>query len=58
VYAGRHTSSFEATNLTDQPNSRNDNTLSPIVSEALASKFNVGVYFKHNADQVCDENNF
>jgi hypothetical protein len=27
-------------------------------SEALVSKFNVGVFFKHNADQDNEENNF
>jgi hypothetical protein len=58
VYAGRHASSFVALNKTAQLNSRNDNTLCPIGSEALASKFNGGVFFKHNANQDYDENNF
>jgi hypothetical protein len=58
VYAGQHASSFIASNKTAQLNSRNDNTLCPIGSEALASKFNVGVIFKHTANQDYDENNF
>jgi hypothetical protein len=57
VYAGHHTSSFVATNKTAQPSRRNDNTLYPIESEALVSNLNVGVFFKHDADQDYDENN-
>jgi hypothetical protein len=58
VYAGRQPSSAVASNKTAQLNSRNDNILCHVGSEALASKFNVGVFFKHNANQDYDENNF
>jgi len=44
-----------AQHSTAQPNS---NTSSPIESEALVREFNVGVFFKHNADLDYDENNF
>jgi hypothetical protein len=39
-------------------NSTNSNSLSPIESEALVREFNVGVFFKHNADFDYDEIHF
>ena len=50
MYAGCHASSFVVTDRTVQPNSRNDSTLNPIEREAFVCKFNVGVFFRHNAD--------
>jgi hypothetical protein len=58
MYAGRHASSFIVTDSAAQPNSTDNNTLGPIESEALVREFNVGVFFKHNADLDYDEINF
>jgi len=58
VYAGRHASSFVVADCSAQPNSTNNNTSSPVESEALVREFNVGVFFKHSADLDYDEINF
>jgi hypothetical protein len=55
VYAGRHASSLIVADREAQPSSLENDTLSPVESEVLVREFNVGAYFKHNADMDYDE---
>ena len=48
MYAGRHASSLVVTDSTARPN----NTLSHIGREAFVDKFDVGSFFKYDADEI------
>jgi len=51
VYDGCHASSLAVMDST----ARLNNTLSPIERDAFVDKFDVGPFFKYNADEISEE---